>query len=225
MTSDTSLQRDVLAELDLEPSIDAAGIGVTIHDAVVTLTGHVLSYADILVAERTARRVHGVRAVANELSVRLPDASRRGDTELAEEVVRALRWNVRVPAERITASIKGGWVQLDGAVDWNFEKEAAENAVRSLTGVSGLTSRITVRPRIAAGDVKRRIEEALRRSAEVDAARVSVAVRGSRVTLMGSVRSPAESDDAERAAWALPGVTDVLNLLAVNAEEMVGAGV
>src|SRR3954468_3777352 len=173
-TTDAELQREVIDELVWEPSVDAAHIGVSVKDGVVTLSGYVSSYAEKYAAERAAKRVHGVKALANELEVRLPGSGQRTDVDIAAAAVRALKSNVSVPADKIKVTVSKGWVKLEGEVDWQYQKHAAERGVRYLPGVVGVTNLITVKPHVAPSEVKAKIEDALKRSAEMDAGRITV---------------------------------------------------
>ena len=213
--TDRELQEHVQNALDWEPSIDAADIGVSVENGVVTLRGDVRSFSEKAAAERAALAVYGVKAVANDVNVRLRDGHARTDTDIAQAAVSALRWNTRVPDEKITASVSNGWVTLKGHVDWEYQRAAAGNAVRDLMGVRGVSNSISVEPHVSAVDVKSKIEAALKRSAEVDARRINVAVADSQVILSGNVHSWFERDEARRAAWAAPGVKAVDDRIAV----------
>jgi osmotically-inducible protein OsmY len=214
MKTDSELRRDVERELEWDPSVDERRIGVRVLDGIVTLAGEVGSYPEKLRAERAVERVAGVRGIANELEVR--SNSDRSDTDIAKAAVRALKWNVMVPADKITVNVNKGWVTLTGEVRWDFQRRAAEKEVRDLAGVSGVTNRIAIRPKVAPDDVKRKIEETFKRNALLDAYRVQVQIEGSEVILRGNVRSWAERHEAETAAWSAPGVTSVRNEITVS---------
>jgi osmotically-inducible protein OsmY len=212
---DLELKRTVESELNFEPSINAAEIGVAVKDGVVTLTGRVPSYWEKVAAERAAARVAGVKAVANELEVRLPGLSERTDGDIARAAVDALKWNVLVPEDRIKVKVSKGWVTLEGAVDWQYQKSAAEKSVRRLVGVLGVSNLIEVKPAVSKAEVKSAIESALKRLAEVDANRIRVDTEDGKVVLSGTVRSWFEREEAERAAWAAPGVRAVEDHIAI----------
>jgi osmotically-inducible protein OsmY len=216
MKDDVALRRDVLDELEWEPSLDAAEIGVTAREGVVTLTGAVKSYTEKITAERVTKRVQGVKGIANDIEVRLPGTAERTDSDIARAAVDALTWKSSVPADRVRVLVKNGWVTLEGQVDWQYQKDAAFGAVDHLVGVKGVTNMIALRPRVSATEVKSRIEAAFRRSAELDAQKVRVEIRDGKVTLRGDVRSWSERHEAERTAWAAPGVTQVENLIAIT---------
>jgi osmotically-inducible protein OsmY len=196
--------------------VDASGIGVAATKCVVTLTGFVDSCTAKLAAERAARRVHGVKAVANDIQVKLPNEDRRTDTDIAAAAINVLKWDAAVPMDRVQVTVSEGWVTLKGEVDWQFQKEAAEREVRNLKGVLGVTNLISVSPRVKPSDVKKKIEDALLRSVKTDAERIDVDVQGTRVVLKGKVRSFAEKEEAERAAWQAPGITSVDDQIVVS---------
>jgi osmotically-inducible protein OsmY len=216
MKIDTDLRRDVLDELEWEPSIDAAEIGVASHKGVVTLTGDVKSYAEKLTAERVTKRVSGVKAIANDINVRLPGSAERTDADIAAVAVDALNWITSIPKGRVKVAVSKGWITLEGEVDWRYQKDAAFNAVHHLVGVKGVTNLISLKPSLSATEVKSRIEAAFRRSAELDAKAVRVETHNSKVRLRGDVHSWSERQEAERSAWAAPGVTQVENLIAIT---------
>jgi osmotically-inducible protein OsmY len=216
MRSDSDIQKDIVRELNWEPSLQNDDIAVGVRDGVVTLAGFVDSYADKWTAERVAGRVKGVKAVANDIEVKLPASASRPDPDIARAALDALKWNVSVPHERIKVKVEKGWLTLEGDVDWYYQKEAAERAVRYLTGVQGVSNLITVKARPTPTDVKEKIKETLQRGAEFDADRITVEVEGSKAILRGTVRSYAEMRDAERAARNAPGITEVENRLTVD---------
>jgi osmotically-inducible protein OsmY len=216
MKTDAQLQWDVLEELQAEPSIDATQIGVTVRGGVVTLTGHVPVYAQKFTAEEAARRVRGVRAVANDLEVRLSGGGRRSDTDIAAAVVNALEWDAAVPDDRIQATVRDGWITLGGTVDWQFQKEAADRAVRPLIGARGVTNSILVKPRLQPADISARMRAAIARSAVLGSQGIRVESHGGTAVLRGDVHSLAEREEAERVAWSVPGVSRVQNDLVVT---------
>lgn len=213
---DSELRRKVIAELDWDPSIDNSAIGVAVKGGVVTLSGSVVNYSQKKNAERGAKRVAGVKAVAEDLKIKLPGAAERSDADIAQSVLGGLRFNVDVPRERVQVTVEDGWVTLDGEVEWQYQKTAAENAIKYLMGVKGFTNTIKIRPRVSTADVKGKIESAFARRAQLDANQIKVESIDSKVTLRGSVHSWDEREQAEQAAWAAPGVSNVENYVVVN---------
>ena len=216
MKTDSELKHDVEQELMWEPRVNEAHIGVSAKDGVVTLTGHVPAYAEKYGAERATKRVSGVKAVADELDVKLPGSSKRTDEDIAAACVVALKAHYAVPDQKIKVVVRNAWVIIEGEVEWQYQKEAIENAIGTLTGVKGLTDNITVKTHVSTKDLKEKIEAAFKRSAEIDAQGVSVEAHDGKVTLKGCVRSWVECDEAEQAAWAAPGVTSVDNAIIVK---------
>jgi osmotically-inducible protein OsmY len=216
MKNDKDLQRDVFDELRWEPAVQSTDIGVTAKDGVVTLAGVVDSYPEKWAAERAAKRVSGVKALALDLEVKLPGSGNQTDADIAEAAENTLDWDVSVPQDRIKVTVDKGFLTLEGEVDWQFQRSAAERAVVNLTGVKGVANEITIKPQVAPTDIKAKIEAALNRSAILDAGDIMVQTDGGKVTLSGSVSSWAERDEAESAAWAAPGVTEVKDLIMVT---------
>jgi osmotically-inducible protein OsmY len=213
--TDKDLKQHVENALDYEPGINATDIGVSVAEGVVTLRGNVDSYREKIAAERVALRVYGVKAVANDLAVRLVSGHQRTDTEIAQAAVHALKWHTAVPDDRVTLTVKDGWIALAGTLDWQYQRDAAGKAVRDLAGVKGVTIDIRVQPHVKTIDVRDKIEAAFKRSAEIDARRINVTAQDGKVILSGNVHSWAERQEAERAAWAAPGVSLVDDRLAV----------
>lgn len=214
--NDIRLQKLVLDELDWDPSVNAADIGVSVRDSVVTLNGHVASFAEKRAAEEAALRVTGVAAVAEEIEVRLPGSDRLTDAEVAEAVVNAIKWHVYLPEGKLRVKVEEGVVTLYGEVDWKYQVGKAVDAVRSIRGVKGLINLIEVRPALKPHDIKRRIQRALERSALQEANNIEVTVHGHEVVLRGTAATWQEREDALRAASSAPGVTSVINEISIR---------
>lgn len=208
MDSDIRIRDDVVDELDFEPSVENAAIGVAVKDGVVTLSGHVPTYAQKIVAENCAKRVKGVKAVAIDIEVRLAGGAKRADDEIAERAVNILRWSTNV-SDKVKVVVENGWVKLSGEVEYYYQKQAAERAIRQLSGVTAVSNLIAIKPSVRPSDVKERISKAFQRNAELETAAIKVEVAGSTVTLSGRVNAWNERKLAEDAAWAIPGVTSV----------------
>jgi osmotically-inducible protein OsmY len=215
MKTDMELKKDVEEELEWIPNVDAAHIGVTVANGVVTLKGHVASYAQKYAAEKAAKRVYGVKAVADEIIVKLPGASERSDEDIASKCVAALEADYSTPDDKIKVIVNKGWVTLEGEVDWQYQKNSADRVIRYLMGVKGVSNNITVKPHVSAADVKSKIEAAIKRSAELDARRITVEANDGKVTLRGNVRAWAEKEEAAHTAWQAPGVRNVENFISI----------
>ena len=216
MRLDADIKRDVEDELRWDPDIDATDIAVAVHNGVVQLSGFVRSYPQKTQAERDAKRVAGVVGVANDIEVRLPVIDQRPDADIVRDAVSALKTELPFSSENIKVIARDGWLTLEGAVEWNYARERAESAVKRLRGAKGVTNSITLKPKAAPFEIRRKIEDAFRRSAELDASRITVEANGSEIVLRGTVKSWAERQEAERAAWAAPGVTKVDNRIAIS---------
>lgn len=207
--SDSDLQRDVQEELEWEPRVDHADIGVSVTDGVVALNGYVKTYAEKIAAERAAMRVEGVKAVADEVKVRFASDSKLADHEIAKRILDLFRYNVLVPETGIQVTVEKGWVKLSGEVEWRYQSDEAARAAGTISGVTGVANLITIRSKANVSDVRRRIEDAFKRQAGLDAASVTISASGHKVTLGGKVKAWHERKLAEQAAWAAPGVTQV----------------
>ena len=216
MKTDSEIERDVKAELGWNPDLKSTDIAISVKDGVVTLAGFVPRYIDKYEAEKAAKRAAGVLAVANDIEIRLPAVDERPDPEIAREVVTALKNQLPFSHERIKAVVRNGWVTLEGDVEWQYQRLTAERAVRPLKGVKGIINDIKTKPRVEPSDIKQKIQEAFRRSAEVDANQITVETSGGEVILKGKVRSWLERDEAERVAWRAPGVTKVDDRIVVS---------
>lgn len=203
---DIALRKDILEELEFDPSVEARHIGVAVGHGIVTLTGHVGSFAERAAVERIVARVRGVRGIAQEIQVRLPANRKTNDDEIAERALKIIAWDTTIPTDRIQVRVENGWATLRGTVDWDFQRQAAADAVRKLSGVVGLTNELTLGQSVSATDIKLRIENALKRAAEIEAAHIRVGVIGGKVVLDGKVHALHERAAAERAAWSAPGV-------------------
>jgi osmotically-inducible protein OsmY len=216
MTTDAQLQQDVLAELAWEPTVEAAHIGVAARDGIVTLSGHVSSYAQKLAAERAARRVKGVQGIAEEIEVELPALDQRSDEDIALSILNVLRWHSSIPLDSVNVKVEKGYVTLTGELDWQYQKDLAGEDVHHIRGVRGVTNAITIKPRVKPQDIEARIKAALHRNAQIEAENIHVVASGGTVTLTGNVKSWYERSVAETAAWSAPGVTRVLDQITLG---------
>lgn len=217
MKSDAQLKADVTRELEWDTSINASNVGIAVNNGIVTLSGHLDTYAEKYAIERAAQRVEGVKAVAVELDVKLAPDHKRSDSEIAQAIETAFKWHVFIPGDRVHVKVEKGWVTLTGQVDWEYQRSATEKTVRPVTGVVGVTNQIVLKAQIPPSDISHRIGEALKRHAEREAKNVEVSVNGSVVTLRGKVDSWPERMAAQGATWSAPGITQVVNELRVEA--------
>lgn len=216
MKSDVEILKDVQDELKWDPYLSSSEIGASVKNGIVTLTGIVDAYWKKISAENAVKKISGVTAVVQKIEVKLSESGKRKDTDIAEAIQSAFRWSVLVPKDKIKVKVENGWVTLEGSVEWDFEKNAAQRAVEKLEGVSGVINNIKVAPKVTPGEIKQKIRSAFFRSATVDSDRVTVDVDGGTVTLRGKVRSWAERKEAEREAWLAPGVTKVINDIEID---------
>ncbi|HUI94739.1 MAG TPA: BON domain-containing protein [Xanthobacteraceae bacterium] len=213
---DKELRARIVNELEFEPSVDATHIGVTVEKGIVTLTGHVSTYAEKLAAEAAVRRIAGVRGLAEEIEIRFPADKKTADDEIAKRALDIIDWDVTVPDGAVQVKVERGWVTLTGAVEWQYQRKAAEEDVRRLTGVKGVVNQVVLKPSVSAADLQHRIEDALRRRADVEAKGIRISVDGGKVVLEGKVQNLDEREAVERAAWSAPGVQSVDDRLTVS---------
>jgi osmotically-inducible protein OsmY len=221
MKSDLQIQKDVIEELRWEPFLNSSEIGVAVKNGIVTLSGQVDSYSKKLFAEKAAKKVAGVKAVAEDIQVGILPGSRKTDTEIAEAVLNALKWHSAIQDEKIKIKVENGNVKLEGEVEWEYQRSSIKSAIENITGVRSVINLVTVKPKITPSEIEQKIKAAFQRSATVDAGRITAEVFGSKVVLHGQVRSFAEKEDAEVAAWNAPGISNVESKLEIEVPEYV----
>ena len=219
MKSDIQIQKDVMDELKSQPFLNASEIGVAVKNGIVTLSGQIDTYSKKLSAEKAAKKVAGVKAIAEDIQIGVSPAYNKTDTEIAEAVLNALKWHTAVEEEKIKIKVENGNVTLEGEAEWDFQRSNAKTAIENLTGVRSVFNLITVKPKITASDIEQKISAAFHRSATIDAGKITADVMGSRVTLRGTVHSYTEKEDAENAAWNAPGVLSIENKLEIEVPE------
>lgn len=215
MKTDIQIQKDLIEELNWEPFVNVSEIGVAVKNGIVTLSGCVDTYAEKIMAEKVAKRVSGVKAVAEDIIVNNSPKNQKTDTEIAAAVIEALKWHAGVQDQKIKIKVENGIVKLEGVADWEYQRKNAETAIQNLVGVHAVINMITVIPQVTAIDIQQKIKTALIRNASIDAARILVDVIGNKVILRGKVKSFAEIEDAERTAWSAPGISDVESKLEI----------
>jgi len=221
MKTDAQIQRDVMEELKWDPTLNASEIGVAVKDGVVTLSGYVENYSEKRAAENAALRISGVKAVAEDITVKVVARDKKNDTDIALAIINSLKWNSAIQEDKIKITVEDGWVVMDGEVEWNYQKDIIRNTIENIYGVKGITNLVTISPKINAKDVKKKIKEAFQRSAMVNSENITVETIGNKVILKGTVRSYAEKVDAEKAAWSIPGITIVENELEIAVPALV----
>jgi osmotically-inducible protein OsmY len=219
MKSDIEIQKDVIEQLKWEPFLNSAQIGVAVKNGIVTLSGQVDAYSKKILAEKTTKKVAGVKAIAEDIQVGISPLYKKTDTEIAEAVVNALKWHTMIPDEKIKVSVEDGNVKLEGDVEWEYQRNQAKTAIENLTGVRFVTNLVAVKPKITPYELQQKINSSFQRSANIDSARITAEVLGSKVTLRGKVRSFSEKEDAENAVWSAPGVVSVENKLLIEEPE------
>lgn len=222
MKSDIQIQKDVIEQIRWDPLLNISEIGVSVINGIVTLSGHVDSYSKKIAAEAAAKKVQGVRAVAEDIVVGVSPPNRRTDAEIADSILKTFQWDITIPHEKIKVKVDDGVVWLEGNVEWEYQRKAAENSIQNLTGIKSINNQLLVKPGANVGNVKQRIAAAFHRTATIDASKILVEVDGTEVTLKGVVRSFLEKEDAERAAWSAPGVTKVNSQLQLQLEGLTG---